>query len=158
MLLMSTTRSLTSHVSYCSGIIITAPDAGRSRFGDEPRLEEDAADDVASVIEDAVAGRENDEAGAAGLTIGCDCGDGSGGAWGESGMPRRLPSDDDGGFSGGWVVACGGEYCVPTSTNVLTVADLSVGVAKSGLPSEDTLVGERWNFRERDDAEGDLIS
>lgn len=76
-------------------MVITAPEAGRSRFGDEPRLEEDAEDDVASVIEDAVAGREMDEGGAVGLTIVWGSRAGSGGAGGESDMPRRLPSDDD---------------------------------------------------------------
>lgn len=56
------------------------------------------------------------------------------------------------------MVPSGGEYCVPTSTVVLTAVNLSVGVANSGLPNVDTMVGERGNFRERDDAEGDLMS
>lgn len=55
-------------------------------------------------------------------------------------------------------MACGGEYCVPTSTNVLAAATLSVGLAGSGLPTNDRPVGERWNFRERDEVEGDLTS
>lgn len=53
MLLISTTRSLTSQVSYCSGISFTAGLAWRDRFA-EPWLEEEAAEEegFARVLED----------------------------------------------------------------------------------------------------------
>lgn len=105
MLLISTTRSLTSHVSYCSGISFTAGLAGRDRFEEEPWLEEEAAEEVfARVMEDEVAvGWENE--------LGCCCEGsvevvrlktiwgsraGSGGIFGEIDISRRLPKDEGG--------------------------------------------------------------
>lgn len=54
MLLINTTRSLVSHVSYCAGMYFTAAFAGRARFEVDPRLEEE--DVLARVVEEAVRG------------------------------------------------------------------------------------------------------
>ena len=55
MLLMRTTKSLVSHVSYWAGMYLTAALADRARLGEEPepRLEEEDDEDFASVTEEA---------------------------------------------------------------------------------------------------------
>ena len=45
MLLMSTTRSAVSHVSYCAGITLTVAFAGRARLGEDPWLKDDVAEE-----------------------------------------------------------------------------------------------------------------
>lgn len=45
MLLMRTTRSLTSQVSYCSGMVFTPRFAGRARLGEDPWLEDEVAEE-----------------------------------------------------------------------------------------------------------------
>lgn len=57
MLLIRTTRSLVSHVSYCAGMYLTAALAARARFGEEPELDpeprtEDDDDEVEDLLRD----------------------------------------------------------------------------------------------------------
>ena len=62
MLLIRTTRSLVSHVSYCAGMYFTATLAARTRLGEEPELEpeprteedEDEVEDLLRVTEETV--------------------------------------------------------------------------------------------------------
>lgn len=106
MLLISTTRSLTSHVSYCSGISFTAGLAGRDRFWEEPWLEEEAAEEevFARVMEDEVAVGWEKEVGCCcegsvevvRLKTICGSRAGSGGIFGEIDISRRLPKDEGG--------------------------------------------------------------
>lgn len=66
-------------------------------------------------MDDAGVGCENEEGASARLKTICGSRAGSGGALGETDISRRLPSDE-GGSTGDWTGASGGEYCVPTST------------------------------------------
>ena len=60
-------------------------------------------------------GCENEDGASARLKTICGSRAGSGGTLGETGISRRLPRDE-GGLTGVWTGASGGEYCVPTST------------------------------------------
>ena len=113
---MSTTRSLTSQLSYLAGINLTAGLGRRARFGEDPWLDEgDAAvAELASVVDDAVAGC-GDVGGTDRLAGICGTRLGSGGAAsGDPDLSRLLPLPLTGSryrVSG----SVGGEYCVPTS-------------------------------------------
>lgn len=84
MLLMSSTRSFTSHVSYFAGIYFTAALGGRVRFGEEPWLDDVADELFVRVVKDAAA----------------DCDDAT------AGPPRFR---DMGKATGGSGAVCGGE-------------------------------------------------
>ena len=112
MLLIRSTRSFTSQVSYCNGMSFTLDLRWRARFGEEPCEDEE---DFANVVEDTEAICGSATASAARLDGSCGSKAGSGGGSagrGGLGVPRRLPA-----FLGGsGIGAQGGEYCVPAST------------------------------------------
>ena len=97
---------------------LTAGLAGRARLGDEPWLDDEAADDeFASVVDEAVAGCDADDGAWLRLNGIRAASAGSGGISGEQlDVPRRLPRDLGGSAAPDGVGARGGEYCVPAST------------------------------------------
>lgn len=160
MLLISTTKSLTSHVSYCAGMITIPAFACRGRFGDEPWLEEEVVDvDFASVIEDAVAGGEKIEGATVRPEANCGSGAVCDGTLGESDMSRRFPSDEIW-TAGGGVEAKGGEYCVPTSIVPFfsAIDNDSVVECHARLLGTGALAGDREHCRGKAAAGGVLMS
>ena len=95
---------------------LTAAFGGRARLGEEPWLGDDAADEeLARVVDEAVAGCEDDVEVWACFTGICGARAGSGGASGDADRPLRLPRALNGSGSEARGIV-GGEYCVPAST------------------------------------------
>ena len=124
MLLISNTKSFTSHVSYCNGMSFTAGRGWRARLGEEPCEEEE---DLDIVVEDTEAVCGFVWGSAARLDGNCGSKAGSGGGSivrGGLGVARLLPV-----FLGGsGIGAEGGEYCVPASTVALLGEDVDKGL------------------------------
>lgn len=118
MLLINTTRSLTSHVSYLIGIIFAAAFGGRARFGEKPWLGDEVLEaELARVVEDAaVIGCDGAPTASVCLRDICGARLGSGGgASGETDLSLRFAPILDVSKSAKFGAA-GGEYCVPAST------------------------------------------
>ena len=132
-----TTKSFTSQVSYFAGMIFTAAFRGRERLGEEPWLDDEAADGVlARVVVEARVGCELVAECSARIRGICGgiCGSGGGGAatGGDKErsflLPRAFGTSDSVGIGGR-----GGEYCVPASTNCLR-------------GEQDDLIEEEWDL------------
>ena len=101
MLLIRSTKSFVSQVSYCIGIILTGAFAGRARLGDEPEFEDEDEAGWVKVVDEAVATEEaeavivlsSDDAVAERLVDICGSIVGSGGGRGGLGVARRFPND-----------------------------------------------------------------
>lgn len=113
-------------------------------MGDEPWLDDEAADEeCASVVDEAVAGCEADEAAWLRLNGICAASAGSGGISGEQlDVPRRLPRDLGGSAAPDGMGARGGEYCVPASTVALGEEVVVVDRGRWCLDEGGAMVGE----------------
>lgn len=102
-MLIISTRSFTSHVSYCTGMYFTRGFGGRCRFGEDcedPWLEEE--EDWARVSEeDSAAFSEAGGATAGRVDVVCGSNAGSGGGRGGLGMAFRFPETFGGSIAEG---------------------------------------------------------
>lgn len=124
---------------------MTAGLAGRARLGEEPWLDDEAAEEeFASVVDEAVAGREADDGVAVRLNGICAASAGSGGTSGEQlEVPRRLPRASGGSAAADGMGASGGEYCVPASTVYAGEEVVDVDNERFWLDEGGAMVGER---------------
>ena len=139
MLLIKSTKSFTSQVSYSNGMIFTVGLGWRARFGEEPCEDED---DFVSVVEDAEAICGSVAGSAARLdgSRGSKAGSGGGiNGRGGLGVARRLPAF----LAGSGIGADGGEYCVPASTVAFFIGD----VDEDAFCAFGITVGERETCR-----------
>lgn len=113
-------------------------------MGDEPWLDDEAdEEEFASVVEEAVAGREADERASVRLKDICATNAGSGGTSGEQlDVPRRLPRALGGSAAADGMGASGGEYCVPASTVYLGEDVVDVDNERLWLDEGGAMVGE----------------
>lgn len=114
-------------------------------MGDEPWLDDEAADEeFASVVDEAVAGREADDGASVRLKGICAASAGSGGTSGEQlEVPRRLPRALGGSAAADGMGASGGEYCVPASTVYFGEEVVDEDSERLWLDEGATMVGER---------------
>ena len=138
---------------------LTAGLAGRARLGEEPWLDDEAAEEeLASVVEEAVAGSEANEGASVRLKGICATSAGSGGISGELDVPRRLPRGLGGSAATDGMGARGGEYCVPASTVCFGEKVADVDSERLLLDAGGAIVGDWEGWRGNAAGGGCLMS